>query len=54
MWSTYYKELAVTLEKPNKGYVKLAGVLSDAAWLRWGTRAPSCTAPAPVDHRTAA
>ena len=54
MWSTYYKELAVTLEKPNKGYVKLAGVLADAAWLRWGTRAPSCTAPAPVDHRTAA
>lgn len=34
MWANYFKELNVTLEKPNKGYIKLAGKLRDVLWLR--------------------
>ena len=51
MWANYYKELNGTLEKPNKGYVKLSGRLNDALWLRWGSRGPNCHAPTFVDHR---
>ena len=51
MWANYYKELNVTLEKPNKGYIKLAGKLQDVLWLRWGSRSPLCKAPPYRDHR---
>ena len=51
MWANYYKELNVTLEKPNKGYIKLAGKLHDVLWLRWGSRSPACKAPPYRDHR---
>ena len=51
MWANYYRELSGTLEKPNKGYVKLSGRINDAIWLRWGTRGPHCSAPPFSDHR---
>ena len=54
MWSNYYKELNNTLEKPNKGYVKLASRLRDVLWLRWGNRGKNITAPLFANHRTVA
>ena len=51
MWANYYNELFLTLEKPNKGYVRLASRLQDVLWLRWGSRALSCEAPLFRDHR---
>ena len=47
MWADYYNELAATLEKPNKGYLKLASRLEEALWLRWGSRGPACSANPP-------
>ena len=52
MWANYYKELNNTLEKPNKGYVKLSTMLRDVLWLRWGNRGKNCTAPTFVNHKT--
>ena len=54
MWSNYYKELNNTLEKPNKGYVRLASRLRDVLWLRWGNRGKNITAPLFANHRTVA
>jgi len=51
MWANYYRELGVTLEKPNKGYVMLSNRLTDALWLRWGTRSSTCMAAKFIDHR---
>jgi len=51
MWANYYNELNLTLEKPNKGYVRLSCTLRDVLWLRWGSRGPTCVAPPYLDHR---
>ena len=51
MWANYYNELNLTLEKPNKGYVRLSCTLRDVLWLRWGSRGPTCVAPPFLDHR---
>jgi len=51
MWANYYNELFLTLEKPNKGYVRLSSRLQDVLWLRWGSRGPTCQAPPYRDHR---
>ena len=51
MWANYYNELNLTLEKPNKGYVRLASRLQDVLWLRWGSRGVTCQAPKFRDHR---
>jgi len=50
MWSNYCLELELTLDHPNKGYVKLAQRLKDVLWLRWGSRGPRCEAPLWRDH----
>jgi len=51
MWANYYNELNLTLEKPNKGYVRLASRLQDVLWLRWGSRGVTCQAPKFRDHK---
>ena len=51
MWANYCSELELTLESPNKGYVKLASRLRDCLWLRWGSRGPRCEAPKWRDHK---
>lgn len=51
MWSVYYNQLELTLEQPNKGYIRLQNRLRDVLWLRWGSRGLTCQAPVARDHR---
>lgn len=51
MWANYFNELNMTLEKPNKGFVRLSSRLQDVLWLRWGSRGAACKAPPYRDHR---
>ena len=51
MWANYCSELELTLQNPNKGYIKLALLLRDCLSLLWGSRGPRCKAAKWRDHK---